>query len=214
MDDNALPEGLKEKDTTGIGPVITPFVKLSTLKAALHSPAPLPGPRDRGSVAGIVLRPAENERTVVSSVVLDEVSGVVGGGWTWGPVKRRTDQVCVMGASVIREICAGGEDLQDWAPAGDQLFFDFALDCENLKTGDCVRVGEGVLLQVTRKPHNGCMKFVARYGMDALKAVNCPEGKRRRLRGIYFCVVKGGEVKVGDAIEKVPRPEGLPDDPE
>lgn len=199
----------KEKDTSGILPVISPFVPLSTLCAALLAPAPLPGPRLQGSVEGIVLRPSVNAREVVPSARLDVDGGVIGGGWTWSMAKKRTDQVCVMGARVIKEVCAGGDDVDEWAGAGDQLFFDFALDEENLKTGDCVRVGSDVLLQVTRKPHTGCMKFVKRYGMDALKVVNCPEGRRRRLRGIYFCVLTGGEVKVGDTIAKVPKPQGV-----
>jgi MOSC domain-containing protein YiiM len=72
----------------------------------------------------------------------------------------------------------------------------------NINPGDRVRIGQ-VELEMTTKPHNGCAKFVARYGMDALKVVNSPEGKRRRLRGMYFTVLKDGILHAGDKVEKI-----------
>lgn len=47
------------------------------------------------------------------------------------------------------------------------------------------------------------MKFIARYGADALKVLNSPEGKMKRLRGIYFEVVTDGVLKAGDKIVKI-----------
>ncbi|GAB0495691.1 hypothetical protein MMPV_006996 [Pyropia vietnamensis] len=120
-----------------------------------------------------------------------------------------------------------------WDAAGDQLFLDWDLSPDYLSTGDLVRIGggggggggggsgdggsgdgeggrdgadgetDGVTLVVTAKPHNGCAKFAARYGRVALNVVNCPAGRRDRLRGIYFRVVSGGVVRVGDAVVKV-----------
>lgn len=49
------------------------------------------------------------------------------------------------------------------------------------------------------------MKFIARYGADSLKVLNSPEGKKRRLRGIYFEVVTDGVMTAGDKIVKVAR---------
>jgi MOSC domain-containing protein YiiM len=74
----------------------------------------------------------------------------------------------------------------------------------NIQPGDRVRIGN-VELEMTPKPHNGCAKFVARYGLDALRVVNSPEGKKRHLRGIYFKVIKDGTLRKGDKIEKIPR---------
>lgn len=210
---DSIMTSLKPKDTSGVTAAIAPFVAFPGLSAAFLAPAPPPGPRARGTLSAIVLRPSVNSRKLVPSATLDVDAGVVGSGWSWTPEKLRTDQVCVMGTAVIRAVAAS-DDAALWAPAGDQFFFDFALDAQNLATGDCVAVGDEVVLAVTRKPHNGCRKFVARYGVDALKVMNGPEGKRRRLRGIYFCVVKGGVVKVGDVIVKIERPPGVSDNPE
>lgn len=72
--------------------------------------------------------------------------------------------------------------------AGDQLFLDLDLSHENLPEWSLVRFGEpgdgGAVIEVTDQPHNGCAKFIARYGRDAMTFVNGPEGKPRRLRGL------------------------------
>jgi len=59
---------------------------------------------------------------------------------------------------------------------------------------------------VTPLPHTGCKKFVARFGVDAVKFVNSPEGKSLRLRGLNAKVVQPGVVKVGDKVRKVQNP--------
>jgi MOSC domain-containing protein YiiM len=72
----------------------------------------------------------------------------------------------------------------------------------NIMPGDRVRIGEAEL-EMTPKPHTGCVMFIARYGKDALKVFMSPEGRRQRLRGIYFRVVKDGVMKTGDSIVKL-----------
>jgi MOSC domain-containing protein YiiM len=68
-----------------------------------------------------------------------------------------------------------------------------------------VRIGRSIL-EVTAKPHNGCRKFAARFGQDALRFVSKPELRHRKLRGIYMRVVEAGEVMLGDAVEVLSRP--------
>ena len=55
-------------------------------------------------------------------------------------------------------------------------------------------------MEVTSQPHTGCDKFVARFGLDAMKWVNSPEGRALNLRGIYARVVRDGVVRVSDPV--------------
>jgi MOSC domain-containing protein YiiM len=97
--------------------------------------------------------------------------------------------------------------LQDhWQLAGDQLFIDLDLSEENLPPGTQLAMGTAVI-EVTAEPHTGCGKFIARFGVDAVKFVNSPIGQRLRLRGVNARVVRSGRIRVGDSIRKLPREE-------
>jgi MOSC domain-containing protein YiiM len=52
-------------------------------------------------------------------------------------------------------------------------------------------------------PHTGCEKFVARFGLDAMKFVNSEVGKELCLRGINAKVVQEGTIRVGDTAKKL-----------
>ncbi len=58
---------------------------------------------------------------------------------------------------------------------------------------------------MTPKPHNGCAKFKARFGLDALRLVQAGPTRDQNLRGIYWKVVEPGEVGIGDPIQVVSR---------
>jgi MOSC domain-containing protein YiiM len=98
------------------------------------------------------------------------------------------------------DLVAGG-DRDRWQLAGDQLFVDFDLTEQNAPTGTRLAVGSAVI-EVSAKPHTGCAKFAARFGMDAARWANSRDGTR--LRGINAVVVEGGVVKPGDSIAKLP----------
>jgi len=85
------------------------------------------------------------------------------------------------------------------ALCGDQLYVDFDLSVANLPAGSLLQVGE-VVLEVTARPHLGCIKFRDRFGADALAFVNSPVGRALRLRGLNARVVAGGAVAVGDPV--------------
>ena len=89
-----------------------------------------------------------------------------------------------------------------WALAGDQFFVDLDLARENLPAGTRLEMGSAVI-EVTAVPHLGCRKFVARFGLEAMKFVNSRRGKKLCLRGINARVVKAGRVETGDAIRRV-----------
>jgi MOSC domain-containing protein YiiM len=169
---------------------------LSTLEAGIgeirRSPA------DIGTIELIVRRPAENEREELSEAELDTGEGMVGDGWLArdGDVWR---QVTVMNARTVA-LLAGSRDR--WPLAGDQLYVDFDLSAQNLPPGARVEVGTAIL-EVSHKPHRGCKKFSARYGLDALRFVSSRAGRALNLRGINARVVRSGVVHAGDPVRKL-----------
>lgn len=73
---------------------------------------------------------------------------------------------------------------------------------DHLPPGTRLSAGEAVF-EITEKDHTGCSKFAARFGNDALRFVNSPEGARLNLRGIYARVINHGTVRVGDLVRKI-----------
>lgn len=59
------------------------------------------------------------------------------------------------------------------------------------------------MLEVTAAPHTGCAKFAERFGMDAARPANSPEGRRWNVRGINARVVEPGPVAVDDRVTKL-----------
>jgi MOSC domain-containing protein YiiM len=108
-------------------------------------------------------------------------------------------QLNIMNARVIALVA---QERARWQLAGDQLFIDMDLSAENLPPGTRLALGSAVI-EVTDQPHNGCKKFVARFGLDAMKFVNSDLGKQLHLRGINAKVVRGGIIRVGDSAKKV-----------
>jgi MOSC domain-containing protein YiiM len=98
------------------------------------------------------------------------------------------------------QLVAGNKDR--WPEAGDQLFIDLDLSPKNLPAGTRLEVGSAVV-EVTPPPHTGCHKFAARFGPDATRLVNSPEGRQLNLRGINAKVVKPGIIRVGDRVKKL-----------
>ncbi len=166
----------------------------------------LRSPATEGTVELIVRRPAEDEREVLDSGLLDLGEGLVGDMWQRRGSSRTPDgaanpdaQLTLMNARAAGLIAGGRER---WPLAGDQLYVDLDLSIENLPAGARLAVGDAVV-EVTAEPHTGCAKFSARFGTDALKFVNKPPGRELRLRGVNTRVVTSGTVRVGDAITKL-----------
>ena len=97
--------------------------------------------------------------------------------------------------------------------AGDQMYIDLDLSHDNLPAWSELHIGgpDGAVVVVTEVPHNGCGKFIARFGRDAMAFVNGPEGKPRRLRGLCAKVVRPGPVRPGDEVVVVRPPAPTPE---
>ena len=177
---------------------------LAELEAAL--PSALGSPKDDGTLDLIVRRPAVGRRDVLDAGELDLTTGLVGDTWNMRSSSRTTDgsphpdmQINVMNSRVI-DMIAGGKTR--WGLAGDQLFVDFDLSAENVPPGTQLAIGSAVI-EVTAQPHTGCAKFVQRFGADAMKFVNSPQGRALHLRGINARVVVPGRIQRGDRVKKV-----------
>ena len=160
-------------------------------------------PADTGVVELIVRRPEADEREVVSEVRLDVDEGLVGDSWRARGNRHTPDgsadpeaQLTVMNARAADAVAG---DVSRWPLAGDQIYADFDIGVEHLPPGTRITIGDAEL-EVSEKPHTGCAKFSARFGTDALRFVNSPEGRRLRLRGMNTRITKSGTVRVGDPI--------------
>jgi len=163
-------------------------------------------PRDAGELLMIVRRPAIGEREILDVGHLDVVDGLLGDTWKSRPSSRMPNgvphpdmQINIMNSRVTALVA---QDKSRWSLAGDQLYIDMDLSKENLPGGTQLAIGTAVL-EVSPLPHTGCHKFVARFGLEAMKFVNSPVGKELCLRGINARVIKGGVIRVGDTARKL-----------
>ncbi|MFY1632810.1 MOSC domain-containing protein [Solwaraspora sp. WMMB335] len=162
-------------------------------------------PRGSGTLDLVVRRPAVDEREVLAEGTLDIVEGLAGDTWAARASSATGDgsphpdrQLTVMNSRFVRLIA--GDDPQDWALAGDQLFADLDLHTDALPAGTRLAIGAEAVLEVTAESHNGCVKFANRYGRDAHKLVWSEQGRQARLRGLYARVVIPGVIRQGDTI--------------
>jgi hypothetical protein len=163
-------------------------------------------PQDGGVLEMIVRRPFTDEREQIIEGVLDTAVGLIGDNWQARGSKKTPDgsahpdmQLTLMNSRAA-DLMAQSRDR--WPLAGDQLYVDFDLSETNIPPGTRLEIGEAVV-EVTAVPHTGCQKFVARFGPDAVKFVNSPQGKLHHLRGINAKIIQSGTIRLGDPITKM-----------
>jgi MOSC domain-containing protein YiiM len=152
-----------------------------------------------GCVALIVRRRADGARETPERVRLSPEEGVPGDRWSRSPPRDPDAQLAVMRRDVA-ELIANGQSLTVF---GDNLFVDLDISVEGLPPGSRLRVGDAVV-EVTPMPHDGCRKFKARFGGDALRFVQAKATRDQNLRGVYWKVIDSGEVRVGAPIRTLP----------
>ena len=160
-----------------------------------------PALTDSGRVAFIVRRPTKGAREVLRRARLSPEAGLPGDNWSQRGLPDPAAQLTIMQIEVA-ELIANGQSL---ALFGDNLFVNLDLSMANLPIGSRLRVG-GAVVEVTPMPHDGCSKFNARFGNDALRFVNAKPTRHFNLRGIYWRVIAAGEIEVGSPIQVLLRP--------
>ena len=163
-------------------------------------------PKSEGVMELIVRRPQTLEREILEVGELDVAEGLVGDNWKARGSKSTPDgsanpemQLTLMNSRIIQLI---SQDRDRWHLAGDQFFVDMDLSQENLQAGTRVAMGSAII-EVTPVPHTGCKKFIERFGVDAMKYVNSPLGKKLNLRGVNTKVIQSGSVRTGERALKL-----------
>jgi hypothetical protein len=163
-------------------------------------------PKDGGVLQLIVCRPDVDQRQEMDQAELDPAKGLIGDNWIVRPSSKTPDgsphpemQINIMNVRVTALVA---QERERWSLAGDQLYIDMDLSKENLPAGSRIQVGSAVL-EVSPLPHTGCVKFVSRFGADAMKFVNSELGKELCLRGINAKVIQAGTVRVGQTAKKI-----------
>jgi MOSC domain-containing protein YiiM len=171
----------------------------AALERGLSSLAP--PPTSRGRVALLVARREAEERELPGGVYLTPQGGMPNDAWARKSPERLDAQLTVM-RSDVAGLIANGQPLSLF---GDNLFVELDLSRTNLPVATRLRFGEA-LLEVTPEPHDGCSKFRARFGHDALRLTADPRFREQRLRGIYMRVIEPGHVAIDSPIEVLARP--------
>ncbi len=163
-------------------------------------------PAHEGPLLMIVVRPDRELRQLPDLAELSPEAGLVGDRWAKHATRKLPDgrrnpdtQLTLLNARTAALI-AGPQER--WPLAGDNLVVDLDLSMANLPAGRRLQIG-GAVIEITEEPHTGCSKFSKRFGPDALKFVNSPEGRALRLRGVNAKVVQAGGVQLGDRIRKL-----------
>ena len=159
--------------------------KLAALPAA---------PKDVGRVDMLVARGAEGERRLPHSAVLTVEGGMPFDRWA-EQTKYGVDYQLATTRTDFARTIANGQALE---LHGDNLFLTLDLSSGNLPAGSRVRVGDAEL-EVTPQAHNGCKKWVQRFGLNPMQMNLDAEFRSLHLRGIYLRVAVSGRVTVGDA---------------
>ena len=163
-------------------------------------------PANPGRLLHIIARPVKEQRELRDRTEVTPEAGLPGDRWAASCDRVLPDgsrnpdsQITIMNTRCLAILT---DDRERWPLAGDNFLVDFDLSETNLPAGQRLKIGSAIV-EVTPLPHTGCAKFSKRFGVDALKFVNSPEGTKLRLRGLHVQVVQAGTVAVGDHIEKI-----------
>lgn len=159
-----------------------------------------PAPRDRGCVELMVARGANGERHLPETALLTRAGGMPGDRWAKQSKYGPEYQLATTRIDFARLI-ANGQPLE---LHGDNLYLDLDVSSENLPTGSRLKLGDA-LVEVTPQAHNGCKKWVQRFGLDAMQLNLAPAYRSLHVRGIYLRVLEDGVVRRGDAVTVLSR---------
>lgn len=170
----------------------------AALVAAIEQLPPVP--RDEGTLELMVARGKAGERTLPEEVMLTVEGGMPGDRWASDDRYGPAFQLATTRFDFARLI-ANGQPLE---LHGDNLYLHLDLSSKNLPAGSLLRLGQ-TLLRVTRQAHNGCKKWVQRFGLAPMQLNLAPQYRHLHLRGIYLQVIESGCVRKGDKVSVLER---------
>ncbi|MBO6935172.1 MAG: MOSC domain-containing protein [Deltaproteobacteria bacterium] len=153
-----------------------------------------PAPKDEGTVDLLVARTPEFGRILHEKALLTVEGGMPQDRFA-EQTKYGLDHQLATTRTDFARLIANGQPLE---LHGDNLFLSLDLSDANLPAGSRIRLGEA-LVEVTPTAHNGCKKWVQRFGLAAMRLNMSAAYRPRHLRGIYLRVIEAGECRVGDA---------------
>ena len=163
-------------------------------------------PKDQGVISTLCYRPGFRKRVFADQISLSVADGVQGDRWkeyAWLKLEDGSPdpriQVCILSKRVLDCIWRDGDGV-DYP--GDTMIVDMDLSEANLPTGSHLQAGSAVL-EVSDVFNDACTKWSARYGKESRQWINLPDNVPLRLRGVLCRIVTGGEVKLGDRLQKV-----------
>jgi hypothetical protein len=179
-----------------------PPITTAALMAAL--PHVLAAPKTDAPVAMLCFRDGFNQRRFPDRLTLTRAEGIPGERWLTHPWLRLPDgrpdpriQVSLLPTRVVDLVW---QDRETTIHPGDPIIADLDMTDANTPPGTLIRVGTAVL-RVSDEPNDGCVKWKARYGRDALDWIAAPAHRHLRLRGILCSVEVDGEVTLGDRLQ-------------
>ena len=210
MDESSQPtkEQLLEEVPSGFDTTKLRFDGMRGDPAAHLSPADLQAalaalpaaPTDRGTVDRLVARTPAFGRVVHERVRLTVSGGMPDDRFAHQTKYGPEAQLATMRTDFALLI-ANGQPLE---LHGDNLYLSLDLSEKNLPVGSLLRVGSA-LLEVTPMAHDGCKKWVQRFGLAPMRLNLAPSFRAQHLRGIYLRVVEDGDCAVGDPVSVVAR---------
>lgn len=164
----------------------------------------LAAPKDGAAISYLCIRPERNTRRFVDELHLSAEQGVSGDPrWLSEPWLKTEEgtghpgiQVCVLSRRVLDLVWN-----DDGIFPGDTFIVDMNLTMENVPTGTRLAVGTAVL-EVSDVFNEGCVKWKARYGVDAYDWARDPANRHLRPRGILCSIVQDGFIRTGDRLFK------------
>ena len=155
---------------------------------------------DDGRLHLLVLRLGKGRHATPLHLELDPDRAILGDRYPTDPRQHPDAQVSLIERRVVEALSGG--DRTRWTLPGDNLVVDLDLSRGGSPVGTRLRAGTAVI-ELTDHPHTGCAKLRARFGPDAVRWVNAPAHRERRLRGVYARIVRGGTITLGDRVERI-----------
>jgi hypothetical protein len=177
-----------------------PHVTAATLNAAL--PHVLSAPKTDAPIAMLCYRPDFGQRTFPDSLTLTKATGIPGERWLKHPWLRLPDgtpdpriQVSLL---PIRVLDLVWQDREITLHPGDPIVADLDMSDANTPPGTLIQAGTAIL-RVSDAWNNGCVKWKARYGADAMAWITAQP--HLRLRGLLCSIEQDGVVTATDRLQ-------------